>query len=165
MNEKETKEGLYRQNVSAIIVDDDREFLLEQKVIYNDNEWGWIGGGVEEGEELLDTLFREIEEELGLSRSDFEIIGLSTHDNRYEFDPVFLEKVRAEGSPYIGQVKKVYVLRFVGNRAKIIPDDKIRKLAWVSIDDLQQYLVFEGQYDHAVRVVRELIPDAMRQSS
>lgn len=161
MNETEKKEGLYRQNVSAVIIDRDGNFLLEQKVIYNDNEWGFIGGGIESGEDLLPALFREIQEELGLTQEDFEVIGFSTHENRYLYDPVFLAKVKADGSPYIGQVKTIYVLKFKGNRDQIKPDKSIRHLAWVTYDQLPTYLIFPGQLEHAQKVIKELIPEML----
>ena len=57
------------------------EFLLTQLVEARDNEWDFVKGGMRPGEEHLDTLKREIQEELGpgiqfqvLERSDVTIV-------------------------------------------------------------------------------------------
>ena len=71
----------YRANVAAIIVNAKGEFLLTKHVESREEEWDFVKGGMEEGEEHVDTLRREITEELGvavvyevLQRSDVAII-------------------------------------------------------------------------------------------
>lgn len=71
----------YRANVAAIIVNAQGEFLLTKHVESREEEWDFVKGGMEVGEEHLDTLKREIAEELGeavawevLKQSDIAII-------------------------------------------------------------------------------------------
>lgn len=55
----------YRASVAAMIVNTKGEFLLTQLVFAPPNKWDFLKGGMRPGEEHLDTLNREIYEELG----------------------------------------------------------------------------------------------------
>ena len=64
---------------------------------------GIFGGVVvRKGETLEQNLFREIKEEIGSERSDFEIIGTSTHKIEYDYPPDTVLKVH--GGKYRGPI-------------------------------------------------------------
>ncbi len=66
---------IYRVSVKAIILNDDKILLVKE---WDDEWWSFPGGGIEYGESIQDALYREVEEELGISheniKSDLEII-------------------------------------------------------------------------------------------
>jgi len=146
----------YRKIVNAIIVDDENNFLLIQKNIYKNNEWSFVGGGVDAGETSFETITREIEEELGVEKSQFELIGKSKYEIKYDFTPEYLEKVRREGSSVIGQKGVQYVFRYKGNKSNInLPPDELRAHSWAAYGELKKMLVFPHQFDDAQRVIDE----------
>lgn len=54
----------FRANIAAIIVNENKEFLLVQLVYARPNEWDFAKGGMHVNESEKDTLLREIREEL-----------------------------------------------------------------------------------------------------
>ena len=127
----------YRKGVNAIVIDMDNNFLLIQKNGYKDSEWNFLGGGREESETLEQNLFREIKEEIGSERSDFEIIGTSTHKIEYDYPPDTVLKVH--GGKYRGQSCDQVVLRFIGNRIKWFHYKRFRGHKWVKAEDLAKH--------------------------
>ncbi|MDP9465373.1 MAG: NUDIX domain-containing protein, partial [Actinomycetota bacterium] len=60
-------EGLrIRQAVRALVIDPDQRVLLVRFEFPTATRWALPGGGLEPGEDHLDALRRELEEELGL---------------------------------------------------------------------------------------------------
>lgn len=147
----------YRKGVNAIVIDKDNNFLLIQKNGYKDNEWNFLGGGREESETLEQNLFREIKEEIGSERSDFEIIGISTHKIEYDYASDTVLKVH--GGKYRGQSYDQVVLRFIGSRHKLVFTTKeFRGHKWVKAKDLAKHLAFPNQYENHKKAIDELLP-------
>jgi len=146
----------YRKGVNAVVIDRDNSFLLVQKNGYKDNEWNFLGGGREDGETLEQNLFREINEEIGSERSDFEIIGTSTHKIEYGYPPDTVLKIH--GGKYRGQSYDQAILRFVGKKDKLIFTTKEFKAhKWVKAKDLVKHLIFPNQYKDHKKAIDELL--------
>lgn len=151
----------FRKGVNAIIVDKDNNFLLVQKNGYKDNEWNFLGGGREEGETLEQNLFRELKEEIGSKRSDLKIIGVSTHKIEYDYPPDTVLKIH--GGKYRGQSYDQVVLRFVGNRDKLVFTTKeFKRHKWVKANELEEHLVFPNQYKSHKTAIDELLPGLIK---
>ena len=61
---------------SALLVDGRGWVLLQERdehALVSPNQWGLVGGHLEEGESWEDALHRELEEETGLSERGFEL--------------------------------------------------------------------------------------------
>ncbi len=52
-----------RLSVKALIRNSDGQILLAREI---DDKWGFLGGGVDHGEDIIDALEREFKEETGL---------------------------------------------------------------------------------------------------
>lgn len=69
---------------AAVIVLDDGRYLLQlrdnKEGVFFPGHWGLFGGGVEEGEQPVDALRRELKEELGLTVDELQPL------TRFEFD-------------------------------------------------------------------------------
>ena len=151
----------YRKGVSAIVIDKDNNFLLVQKNGYKDNEWNFLGGGRGEGETMEQNLFRELNEEIGSERSDFEIVGTSAHKIEYDYPPGTALKVH--GGKYRGQSYDQVILRFVGKKDKLVFTAKEFKAhKWVKAKELVKHLIFPNQYKNHKKAIDELLPSLIK---
>lgn len=84
-------------------------FLLRNNSKYS-GTWGLSGGKIESGELLIDTLYRELQEELGYDFTDAKVIPLEkfTSDNdRFRYH-TFLIPVLHEFVPYLNDEHRGY---------------------------------------------------------
>ncbi|HEC64527.1 MAG TPA: NUDIX domain-containing protein [bacterium] len=145
----------YRSGTLAFIIDSNNKFLVIQKVIYSSSDWTVIGGGRKKNEDAVDNLFREIKEELGLGKRNFEIIGKSKSYLQYDYPKEMRKKIHK--GKYIGQKYDQFLLRLIGSKNDIRTNEEIRKVDWVLFGELQNRLNFEGQYENAKSVIEELL--------
>lgn len=102
------KEGIYRPNVAMIIVSNDypnkKEIFIAQR---SDIEgiWQFPQGGIDEGEEVKEALFRELEEEIGTR--DVEIVAEYPEWISYDFPPKIAKKM----APYKGQTQRYFLVK------------------------------------------------------
>jgi len=91
-----------RLKVAALLVKDKRILLVRNK---GDKGFTLPGGGVERGEDIYDTLSREIEEEIACSLDEVSFfdtyLGAIQEDGRRNFAFVF--KVTSQGKPKKGK--------------------------------------------------------------
>lgn len=103
-----SKKNLYRPNVAMIIVSHNyphvKEIFLAQRNDLSD-VWQFPQGGIDEGEEVLEALFRELEEEIGTN--EVEILHEHPEWVSYDFPP----KIAQEMKPFIGQKQKYFLVR------------------------------------------------------
>ena len=111
------KEKKYRPNVAMIIVSPEypqkKEIFIAQR---NDisGVWQFPQGGIDEGEEVKEALFRELEEEIGTK--DVEIIAEYHEWISYDFP----EKIMKKMKPYNGQIQRYFLVK--------LKDDAVIKL-------------------------------------
>ncbi|MBN2782913.1 MAG: RNA pyrophosphohydrolase [Campylobacterales bacterium] len=102
------KKDLYRPNVAAIILCDEypqkKEIFIAQRNDLHD-VWQFPQGGIDEGEEVHEALFRELEEEIGTNK--VEIISEYPEWLSYDFPP----KIAQSMKPWIGQKQKYFLVR------------------------------------------------------
>jgi len=98
----------YRPNVAMIIVSENypqkKEIFIAQRNDLTDI-WQFPQGGIDEGEEVKDALFREMEEEIGTDKA--QIIAEYPEWISYDFPPKILKKMK----PYKGQIQKYFLLK------------------------------------------------------
>jgi putative (di)nucleoside polyphosphate hydrolase len=63
----------YRPNVAALIINEHGNLLICERYTIP-GAWQFPQGGVDLGEEIEDALYREIREEIGLSKEHYEIL-------------------------------------------------------------------------------------------
>ena len=103
-----SKKDLYRPNVAMIIVSDSyphkKEIFLAQR---NDllDVWQFPQGGIDEGEEIVEALFRELQEEIGTDR--VEVIAEFPEWISYDFPPRIAQSMK----PFIGQTQRYFLVK------------------------------------------------------
>jgi len=104
MNEKK----LYRPNVAMIILSNNypqkKEIFIAQRNDLNDI-WQFPQGGIDEGEEVQEAMFRELEEEIGTNK--VEIIAEYPEWISYDFPP----KIAKNMKPYCGQTQRYFLVK------------------------------------------------------
>lgn len=143
---------MYRKGVSALIKNNKEEFLLVNLHSFEEKYFAIPGGGLDEGEALEDAVYREIKEELGISKNQLKYIGKSDEPLRFIFKVI---KLSRDGKKYIGSEKYFFGFEFLGGDI-ILPVDEVRSYKWVGFDDLDKYLLFDGQLEETVGKIKEV---------
>lgn len=146
----------YRKGVIGLVIDDERKILLVQMVDYKDNHWRFPGGGIDKGEHDENALLRELEEELQTNK--FEILKKSKHVNKYDWPEEVIERqYKKKGKRWRGQQQSQFLVHFVGRKSDIKPDpEELKRIKWVSVNEIEKYLVFPRQWELAELVIKEL---------
>jgi putative (di)nucleoside polyphosphate hydrolase len=106
----------FRANVGIILINADGKLLLGGRV--GARGWQFPQGGVLEGESAEEAMYRELEEEIGLTSADVELLGVTRDWLRYRLPDRF---VRRNSKPLcIGQKQRWFMLRLQA------PDERLR---------------------------------------
>jgi putative (di)nucleoside polyphosphate hydrolase len=133
-----SKEKIYRPNVAMIIVSSEypqkKDVFIAQRNDLTDI-WQFPQGGIDEGEEVHEALFREMEEEIGTDAAT--IVVEYPQWVSYDFPP----KIATKMKPYKGQTQKYFLLKLDKN-AKINLDTKHPEFInhkFVNVDKVLDY--------------------------
>ncbi|HLQ13811.1 MAG TPA: RNA pyrophosphohydrolase, partial [Steroidobacteraceae bacterium] len=97
----------FRANVGIVLMHDDGRLFIGRRT--GGKGWQFPQGGVRRGESAEESLFRELNEEIGLSREDVRIVAQTRRWLRYRLPARF---VRRDSKPLcIGQKQRWYLLR------------------------------------------------------
>lgn len=122
----------YRYGVGIILVNDNQQVFLAKRI--GMLAWQFPQGGMKEDETPLQTMFRELKEEIGLNPQDVEVLTSTRRWLRYRL-PSHL--IRHYAKPLcIGQKQKWFLLRLINKDASIDlkanNDPEFDSWAWVS---------------------------------
>ena len=101
---------LYRPNVAAILQRADGRIFIAERINIK-GAWQFPQGGIDDGENAEQALFRELEEEIGVQREQLTILTLRT-GYRYAFP-----KGRLKYGIYGGQEQTYFLCQFSGTDA------------------------------------------------
>lgn len=121
----------YRLNVGIILVNRYGRLFWAKRI--GQDAWQFPQGGINLDETPLDALYRELKEEIGLTKNDVEMLGCTQGWLRYRLPRRF---IRTYSKPLcIGQKQKWYLLRLNGCDDKIsfdyCDDPEFDKWRWV----------------------------------
>jgi len=106
----------YRPNVGIVILNKHNQVLWAKRV--DEDAWQFPQGGINEGENIEEAMYRELMEEVGLGPDHVKILGKTKDWLRYE---VPKQWVRRDGaSRYKGQKQIWFLLKFVGNDSDVL---------------------------------------------
>lgn len=111
---------------SALVLDDDARVLLARRAgDPGAGLWDLLGGFIEEGEEPLDALRREVEEETALEIEPLEFLG--GYPDRYGEDGIYT-------------LNFYWTARITGG--ELVLDDELAAVDWVAADELPERAEF-----------------------
>ena len=103
-----SKKDLYRPNVAMIIVSNSypqkKEIFLAQRNDLSD-VWQFPQGGIDDGEEVHEALFRELEEEIGTDK----VKVIAEYPEWISYD--FPSKIAKNMKPWIGQKQRYFLVK------------------------------------------------------
>lgn len=108
----------FRLNVGIILVDGAGRLFWGQRIGPAD-AWQFPQGGLMHGETPEEALFRELEEEVGLTAEDVEIVAVTRDWLRYRLPQKYLRRDRYRGNNCIGQRQKWFLLKLVSDESRI----------------------------------------------
>ena len=122
----------FRASVGALIVDEFGRVLACHRSDIDTAAWQLPQGGIKHGEEPLEAVYREIEEETAITRNKLELIVVAPEWLTYEL-PI---ELRSEKTGR-GQTQKWCLLRFHGRDEDIRPNpNEFRAYCWLSANEL-----------------------------
>ncbi len=105
----------YRANVGIVIINDRGQVFWARR--FGQHSWQYPQGGVDNGENAEQTLYRELEEEVGLKPEHVEIVASTKHWLKYKLPK---RLIRHDSKPVcIGQKQKWFLLRLIAPESAI----------------------------------------------
>ena len=105
----------YRANVGIILANLDGSLFWAKRI--GENAWQFPQGGIHESESAEQAVFRELQEEVGVTKESVEMLGSTQNWLRYDI-PEHL--IRHHQTPCcIGQKQRWFLLRFTGQESEV----------------------------------------------
>ncbi len=150
----------FRSNVGIVLVNQQDQVFWAKRL--RRDAWQFPQGGIHEGETPEQTLFRELEEEVGLKASHVTILGRTSHWLKYRIPGRMLRKAEPV---CVGQKQLWFLLRLEAEDAYIKLDHSHKPefddWQWVSYCyPLRQVIAFKR--DVYRRALAELAPYLFR---
>ena len=155
---KENSEG-YRPNVAMVVINSTNKVLICRRK--NTRTWQFPQGGIDNGEDIKKAMYRELSEEVGLSKDDVSLVGESEGTITYEIPKTIRSKVL--GGKFKGQEQKWFLLKLNKDNCEIKLDNEafpeFDKYEWVSFwQPLNRIVDFKREaYRKALSELRFLI--------
>jgi len=149
----------YRPNVGIILSNPEGQVLWARRCGHSG--WQFPQGGIKLNETPEQALYRELEEEVGLTREHVRLLGRTQDWLRYDIPPQF-QRVPRRGN-FRGQKQIWYLLRLIGS------DDDVRLNAcdrpefdcwcwvnyWRPLDEIVEFK--RAVYERALRELEPLL--------
>ncbi|MEN4052814.1 MULTISPECIES: RNA pyrophosphohydrolase [Sulfurimonas] len=141
-----SKKEQYRPNVAMIILSENypekKEIFIAQRNDLTDI-WQFPQGGIDEGEEVKEALFREMEEEIGTAEA--KIIAEYPEWISYDFP----DKIAKKMKPYKGQKQRYFLIQ-LSKDAKIDLDTKHPEFINYKFVDIDKVLGYTAHFKKPV---------------
>lgn len=132
----------YRLNVGIVLVNGSGRVFWGRRSGHD--AWQFPQGGLHAGESVLQAMYRELHEEIGLEREDVEVLGVTKRWLKYRLPKQYL---RHGATPMvIGQKQKWFLLRLKTSDQKIRLDlsdsPEFDSFRWIDFLEPQDQVIF-----------------------
>lgn len=136
-------EARFRLGVGIMIINNEKKILVGKRSDTVSNRWQMPQGGIEEGEDEVPAMYRELHEETGIIKNAVTMLAQSNYHLKYLLPQNLAHKVW--NGQYIGQKQRWFLLNFHGSdddiKVGIPPHDEFKEFTWVNKDQLLEYIV------------------------
>ena len=147
-----------RSGVGIVVLNKDKKVFVAKRIDNPKNFWQMPQGGVDEGENLLNAAYRELQEETSIKNVELikELDGTTT----YEL-PDRLLGIIWKGR-YRGQKQKWFLMKFIGKDSEInikTKNPEFLDWKWIDLEDITN-LVVEFKlhvYEDVKKKVKEIL--------
>lgn len=151
---------IYRKAIAVIVINELGEILICERS-ERIGAWQLPQGGIDEGEDMLEALKRELFEEIGLT--DFKVIFQLPHKIRYDFPAGFkFENFKGQEHTYfVVQVRADYKFKFD------FEPIEFRAAKWVSREYFENSVQgFKREaYIQALEELKKYFPDLIKENA
>lgn len=110
------KNKVYRPNIGVILLNKQGQILLAERQGMPDT-WQLPQGGIDEGETPVESLFREVREEIGLSPEFYNILAVTPGWIYYQVP--YWQELAKINNKFRGQKQKWFLLEFLGKDSDV----------------------------------------------
>ena len=144
----------FRANVGIVLINHAGQALLARRT--GMSAWQFPQGGVQEGESPIDAMYRELDEELGLDKTQVKLLGHTRKWLKYTLPERF---VRRHQTPLcIGQRQLWFLLELV------VADEKINLLSFSEPEfDTWQWVPYWEPINKVVDFKRNVYKQALEE--
>ena len=145
----------FRANVGIVVANDHGQVLWARRVGGRD-AWQFPQGGINRGETPEQALYRELEEEVGLTPGAVEVLGCTRGWLRYRLPKAFVRK--RQNPVCIGQKQKWFLLRMLADDTEVRFDQNEKPEF-----DHWQWVSYWYPLDQVIAFKREVYRRAMKE--
>lgn len=130
----------FRAGIGTVIYNADGQIAFFERLQHPEGVWQFQQGGIDLGENLETALWREVQEEIGLQRDNFEMITERPDWTLYEDVDATVDSTH----PRLGQVHHWYFLKLkpeVTIDLKNATDNEFKNWKWVTFEEAIAYTV------------------------
>ena len=132
----------YRPCAGIMLLNREGRVFVGQRIDSTLEAWQMPQGGIDPGEDALDTAVRELGEETGIAPHHVELIAAAPEELTYDLPPEMVGKVWK--GKYRGQRQHWFLFRFLGEDGDVdiaTPHPEFRAWRWIDPADLPVMIV------------------------
>ena len=147
----------YRSNVGIILCNGQGQVFWARRI--GEDAWQFPQGGIQRNESPEQALYRELEEEVGLTASDVELLGCTRDWLRYRLPRHMCRRQR--GYRFVGQKQIWFLLRLTASETRVrlnaSPEPEFDHWRWVAPEiTVREVIAFKRAV--YLRALEELMP-------
>ncbi len=142
INQQDRPNHLYRSGVGVLLINQNKKIFVGKRIDNQSDSWQMPQGGIDVGEDEDVAMFRELQEETGISSQFVNIIKKS--DNYFYYDLPYKLQKKFWGGKYLGQRQRWYLLEFLSDDSNInitTQEPEFSEWKWVEKVDLINLIV------------------------